>query len=260
MRQLGNCAGAASGPKGERDQKSWRLANDLEIARDAAGQMAADVALLDEVRTGAPPALRLYRWSPPALSLGRFQPDGDVDHDASRRHGVEVVRRPTGGRALLHGADLTYAVAMPRPLGPSGDNVDARYRLLASALIAGLAELGVDAAVAHSGGPPGPVCFAGQQGADLRVGERKLCGSAQVSRAGAMLQHGAILLDRLPFDETDLLHGAAGREGRARLRAATVTLRELGAPADPTVVADAVISGFETSLDVRFSSRLDVDA
>jgi lipoate-protein ligase A len=82
--------------------------------------MDADVALLDEVAAGAPPALRLYTWTRPALSIGRFQSDADVDCEACDAHGVEVVRRPTGGRALLHGADLTYAVAMPRPAGAAG--------------------------------------------------------------------------------------------------------------------------------------------
>jgi lipoate-protein ligase A len=237
---------------------TWELVDDLDARHDAAGQMAADLALLDRVAAGAPPALRLYRWSPPALSLGRFQPDDDIDHDACRRLGVDVVRRPTGGRALLHGADLTYAVAMRPPHDASGASVDALYRLLAGALIAGLAELGVDAAIAHAGGPPGPVCFAGQQGADLRVGERKLCGSAQVHRNGAVLQHGAILLDRLDFDETDLLRGAAEHGGRARLRAATVTLRELGAPVAAHAVAAAITDGFRTTLDIRFTSRLEV--
>ncbi|HEX6311829.1 MAG TPA: biotin/lipoate A/B protein ligase family protein [Acidimicrobiia bacterium] len=238
----------------------WRLVDDLGGGLDAAEQMAADVALLDEVAAGALPALRLYRWSPPALSLGRFQPDDDVDSVACRHYGVEVVRRPTGGRALLHGADLTYAVAMPlTAVGPARDSVDARYRLVAGALVAGLAELGVDAAVARTGGAPGPVCFAGQQGADLRVGERKLCGSAQLCRDGAVLQHGAILLDRLEFDETDVLRGTDPGVARERLRAATVTLHELGAPVAPRLVAGALVRGFERSLDVRFNSRLEVE-
>jgi len=235
---------------------TWRLVHDLDAGYDAAGQMAADLVLLDDVVAGAPPALRLYRWSPPALSLGRFQPHDDVDHDACRRLGVDIVRRPTGGRALLHGADLTYAVTMRRTADAGGAGVDAVYRLLAGALIAGLGELGVKAAIAYADGPAGPVCFAGQQGSDLRVGDRKLCGSAQVHRAGAVLQHGAILLERLAFDETDLLRGAAEHGGRARLRAATVTLRELGAPVEAATVGAAVIEGFRRTLDVRFTSRL----
>jgi lipoyl(octanoyl) transferase len=233
--------------------ETWRLVDDLDTPRSAAGQMAADIALLDEVATGAPPALRLYQWSPPAISLGRFQPDDDVDHAACRQLGVEVVRRPTGGRAILHGSDLTYAVAMPRPGGVAG-TVDGVYLQLASALIAGLESVGVTAAVGRAGGPTGPACFTGQQGADLRVGDRKLCGSAQVRRGGAVLQHGTLLVSRLTFDETDLLRGMAGAGGRARLREATVTLDDLGAPTDPRTVADALTAGFSDTLGLSWAS------
>lgn len=212
--------------------------------------MAADVALLDDLAAGGLPTLRLYRWSAPAVSLGRFQRDQVVDRAACARHGVEVVRRPSGGRALLHGGDLTYAVAMPRPSGPAG-SIDAVYGLVAAALVAGLARLGVAASVGRGDGATGPACFAGQQGADLRVGERKVCGAAQLQRAGAVLQHGALLLQRLRFDETDLLRGAGAREG---LHAATVTLAELGAPTDARAVAAALVAGFAERLDVCFTS------
>ena len=247
---------APSGPARRAGSPSWRLVDDLDTPLDAAGQMAADLALLDAVVAGGPPVLRLYRWRPPALSLGRFQPEADVDAAACARRGVEVVRRPTGGRALLHGGDLTYAVALGEAAvgdagaGP-GPGVDAVYRWLAGALIAGLARLGVDAAVAHHEGPAGAVCMATQQGADLRVGDRKVCGSAQVRHRGGVLQHGSVLLDRLPFDETDLVAGGGDREA---LRAATVTLRELGAPTEPRVVAAAVVEGFRLALDVEFTS------
>ncbi|MFI5054336.1 MAG: biotin/lipoate A/B protein ligase family protein, partial [Acidimicrobiia bacterium] len=194
----------------------------------------------------------------------RFQPEDDVDRDACERLGVDVVRRPTGGRGLLHGADLTYAVAMVRPEGAAG-RVDAVYERLAGALIAGLARIGVAATVARHDGPSGPVCFASQQGADLRVGERKLCGSAQVHLGAAVLQHGSVLLDRLPFDETDVLRPAPGRpagaarDRRAQLRRATVTLAELGAPRDPRTVAAALVEGFAATLDVDFGPELDLD-
>ena len=256
----------------------------MDARRDAAGQMAADLALLDAVEAGAGPVLRVYRWTPPAVSLGRFQPETDLDLEACRSHGVEVVRRPTGGKALLHGGDLTYAVAMPRPSGAAG-HVDALYRTLASGLIAGLSRLGVDAEIGGDRGPAGPVCFAAAQGADLRVGERKVCGSAQVQRGRTVLQHGSILLERLPFDELDLLAcpedpfwrhlGTStgpkwrqneevgvveGLEGaRARLRAKSVTLEELGVPTDPAVVAGAIVAGFESALDVMFGSRVRAD-
>lgn len=229
--------------------RAWRLVDDIDSRLDAAAQMRADVALLDEVAAGAPPALRLYRWHPPALSLGRFQDDADVDRDACSAHGVEVVRRPTGGRALLHGSDLTYAVVVQRGPGDMRD-VDATYQWLARALVAGLARVGVDAEIARNDGPVGAVCFAGQQGADLRVGDRKICGSAQLNRDGAVLQHGAILLTRLPFDETDLL---VGDHDRAHLRRATVTLAELGAPTDAHTVARALVEGFSDTLEIELA-------
>jgi lipoate-protein ligase A len=118
----------------------------------------------------------------------------------------------------------------------------------------------VDAAVARNDGPAGTVCFAGQQGADLRVGERKLCGSAQLRRDGAVLQHGSVLLARLPFDELDLVHPRPGdppvEEARAQLRAATVTLGELGAPVEPRTVAEALVEGCSRALDLQFTSRV----
>ncbi len=229
------------------------MVDDLDRGLDAAAQMAADEAMLDAVAAGAAPGLRVYRWVPPAVSLGRFQPDTEVDVGACARLGVDVVRRPTGGRGLLHGADLTYAAAMPLPSGAAG-GVDEVYELLAGALIAGLARLGVTAAIARHDAPAGPVCFAAQQGADLRVADRKLCGSAQVRRDGAVLQHGSILLTRLPYDETDLLVPGPGAPvvSREGLRAATVTVEELGAPADVHAVADALVEGFAATLDVTF--------
>jgi lipoate-protein ligase A len=239
------------------------LVDDLAVARDAAGQMAADLACLDAVAAGGPPMLRFYSWDPPGLSLGRFQPDEDVDRDACAAHGVEVVRRPTGGKALLHGADLTYAVALPRPAGAAG-HVDALYRRLAGGLIAGLARLGVTATIGTDHGAAGAVCFAATQGADLRVGDRKLCGSAQVQRGGAVLQHGSVLVGRLPFDELDLLRpppgmdpsSAAGPAAHRELRARSVTLRELGVGASREEVAEALVTGFAATLDLDVHSRV----
>jgi lipoyl(octanoyl) transferase len=231
--------------------------------------MAADLACLDAVAAGGSPMLRLYTWSEPALSLGRFQPESDVDWDACRARGVQVVRRPTGGRALLHGADLTYAVAMKRPTGAAG-HVDALYRTLARALMVGLAQLGVTARIGSDPGPAGPICFAAAQGADLRVGNRKLCGSAQVQRGSAVLQHGSVLLDRLPFDELDLL--VASMPGsdeppsepevaRAHrdLQARSVTLRELGVDPAPAAVAAALVAGFAATFDLNLGSRVEAD-
>ncbi|MSO79573.1 MAG: lipoate--protein ligase family protein [Acidimicrobiia bacterium] len=227
----------------------WRLIDEVDTNRDPAEHMDADLNLLDGVANGLAPALRLYTWTMPTLSLGRFQPGTDVDTAACDRLGVRVVRRPTGGAALLHGADLTYCVVMPLPDGREGA-VQHVYERIAGALIVGLRAVGVDAAIARNDGPPGPVCFAGQQGADLRVGDRKVCGSAQVRQRGVVLQHGSILLRRLEIDESDVTIAACHRD---ELRNATVTLEELGASTDPHDVAAALVAGFEQSLGLAFA-------
>jgi lipoate-protein ligase A len=230
------------------DASRWRLLDDVATTDSAVDHMRTDIEMLERVAAGDAPALRLYTWPMPTLSLGRFQDAADVDADTCARLGVWITRRPTGGAALLHGADLTYAVAMPLPTG-ADPGVQPVYDRIAGALIAGLRRLGVAAAIARHDGPPGAVCFAGQQGADLRVGDRKVCGSAQVRRHGVVLQHGSILLRRLEFDECDLVTTTCDRDA---LRRATVTLEELGAPTDARSVAGAIAAGFGDSLGVSF--------
>jgi lipoate-protein ligase A len=232
---------------------AWRIVDDIDDPTDGATQMHRDLELLGAAALDGDSVLRLYTWAPAALSLGRFQPRDDVDIDACERLGVDLVRRPTGGRALLHGADLTYAVALPQPSGGAG-TVDAVYTRIARALIAGLRHLDVDADVARHGAGIGPVCFTGQQGADLRVGARKLCGSAQLRRNGAVLQHGSVLLHRLAYDETDLLRDAPSR---AQLRDATVTLEELDASFGARDAGDALIQGFRDAFGISFQASTD---
>lgn len=229
----------------------WVLLDEIGVPRAAEEHMAADYAMLTAVRAGGPPILRLYQWSRPTLSIGRFQLDDEIDLAQCRTLGVDVVRRPTGGRALLHGADLTYAIAMPAP----ATGVLASYAYLARALAAGLARCGVQASVALRSGDRGQACFASQEGADLAVDGRKVCGSAQLQQDGALLQHGAILLDRLAINETDVLAYAdpSRREVEAqRLVASTVTLRELGAVHDARSVANALIAGVAETLGAQW--------
>src|ERR1700694_187645 len=142
---------------------AWRLLVDAPAA--GAWNMAVDEILLEGVAAGAaPPTLRFYEWMPPCLSLGYFQPFDVVDTDGCRRLGVGVIRRPTGGRAILHDRELTYSVALPASLlGHDGGVLPSYYRL-SLALQDGLRRLGVPATLApESGasGPPvhGPVCF-----------------------------------------------------------------------------------------------------
>jgi lipoyl(octanoyl) transferase len=159
--------------------------------------MALDEALMARARRTGETVLRVYSWAVPTLSLGRNQrARGEYDESALRRAGVEVVRRPTGGRALLHHREITYSVTAP--IGP-GEGLAATYQRINALLLDALGTLGVAAAVARPRIPaPSPTaapCFAEPVTGELVLGEGKLVGSAQWRHEGALLQHGSILVD-----------------------------------------------------------------
>lgn len=150
--------------------------------------MDRDLALLD----AGGPVLRLYSWVRPCLSLGYAQRDGWVDRERLAGLGVEVVRRPTGGRALLHlPGEITYCVVLP-----SEGSVREAFQRLAGRLASALRSLGVPVDTAGGGGAPpstaDPSCLAVIAPGEVTAGGRKLVGSAQVRRRGRLLQHGQI--------------------------------------------------------------------
>ena len=178
---------------------TWRLLLDPPAA--GAWNMAVDEVLLDGSAAGsAPPTLRFYQWAPPCLSLGYFQAFDVVDVAGCRRLGVDVVRRPTGGRAILHDRELTYSVALPlRLLGDDGAVLPSYHRL-SLGLERGLKRLGAPVVLApesaaQTGPDHGPVCFDRPSAHEILLDGRKLVGSAQVRRATAILQHGSILIE-----------------------------------------------------------------
>jgi lipoate-protein ligase A len=216
----------------------WRLLR--SPAASGAENMALDVALLEAAaREDAAPALRFYMWEPPAVSLGRFQREDGIDLEYARRRGWDVVRRPTGGRAVLHQHELTYSIVLP-PSVVGGAGVRTSYAVLIAALNDGLASLldepePFPAPACTAASTREANCFALAGECDTLVREGKLVGSAQVRKDGALLQHGSILLDAEP-EAWAALFGTAGR---------LVTLRQLlGAAPAPESVAAAVFSGF----------------
>jgi lipoate-protein ligase A len=178
---------------------AWRLLLDPPAA--GAWNMAVDEVLLEGAAAGtAPPTLRFYAWAPACLSLGYFQPFEVVDVAGCRSLGVDVVRRPTGGRAILHDRELTYSVALPLKLLGDGGAVLSSYHRVSLALERGLNRLGAPVVLApESAAQPdpdrGPVCFDRPSAHEILLDGRKLVGSAQVRRATAILQHGSILIE-----------------------------------------------------------------
>ncbi len=192
-----------------------------QLSLDAAGRsgaenMAIDAALLDRANGTGLSFLRLYRFDPPCLSLGRNEPAARYDHTEIARRGVDVVRRPTGGRAVWHEHEVTYAVAAP--VAAFGSLRHA-YHTIHERIAAALRSLGADATL-------------------VLVAGRKLVGSAQVRKGNAFLQHGSILLDG-----SQEIIAAVSRKPQV---ASTVTTlaRILGRPVTFEEVADAIVAAW----------------
>ena len=224
--------------------RRWRLL--LDAAAPGPWNMGVDEALLATAAAGGGATLRLYGWDGPWLSLGYGQPDARALLEACAAAGVGVVHRATGGRAVLHGGDLTYALAAPEALLPPG--LEATYRLISGALASALGQLGVDVTAGPKGAPAGPSdgfdCFT-EPGLDaLCAAGRKLVGSAQRRRKGGVLQHGSIR--RVPDPEPARLAAGLKRE-------VSTSLQELGCRVPTRDLREACIRALAAALDAGFS-------
>jgi len=204
--------------------------------------MAVDEALLASAIDGGPPTLRFYRWSGPWLSLGYRQRLDAERLTACSDAGVGVVRRTTGGRAVLHGEDLTYAVVAHEDALPAG--LGATYAFVSGAVRQALLTVGVEAEPALRTAPAEGTevfdCFAEPATDELCVGGRKLIGSAQRRAGGGVLQHGSI---RLGPDPESVRRAAGFSPGVA------TSLSELAVPIEVTALISACRGAFAHCLD-----------
>ena len=187
-------------------KKTWRLIKTPPA--HGPWNMAVDEAVLEAVGKGiVPPTLRLYAWEPPCLSLGYAQPAADVSLEELTSRGWELVRRPTGGRAILHTDELTYSVIGPHNDPHLAGGILESYSNLSRALLSALHMLGIPAeALERSAGPDAraiergeeknknPVCFEIPSNYEITVDGKKLVGSAQARRKEGVLQHGSLPL------------------------------------------------------------------
>lgn len=241
--------------------KPWRLI--MMPAARGAWNMAVDEAILEQTRAGEGafvPTLRLYAWDPACLSLGHAQPFADVARDRLEQRGWEVVRRPTGGRAILHVDELTYSVIGSAEEPVLAGGVLESYNRIAQALLAAVRNLGLPVEVkegkSNQGGGPNPVCFEVPSSYEITVSGKKLVGSAQARKKEGVLQHGSLPLtgdlsricQALAFETETEREQAAER----LLSRATTVESVLGHQVSWETAAQAFIHAFETQLGLCF--------
>ena len=222
--------------------------------------MSVDEAIMAAVATGeSPPTLRFYAWEPPCLSLGYGQSSTDVDMERLRERGCDLVRRPTGGRAILHTDELTYLLCVPQdhPLARGG--IVESYRRISEALAVGLESIGMVSQAqrrAEKIVDPGPVCFEVTSHYEIATQDgRKLIGSAQLRRKGCVLQHGSLPLTGDVARICDALLFATDAErqiAKVRVREHASTLADaLDREISWMHAANALAYGFAETFDVQ---------
>jgi lipoyl(octanoyl) transferase len=242
-------------------QSTWRLIIDLPASGE--WNMAVDEALLSSISEGdSLPILRLYAWNPACLSLGYAQPITDVDLNRLTQLGWDLVRRPTGGRAILHTDELTYSVIAPYSEPRLEGGVLESYLRLSQALVMALHHLEIPVTANHmnpsllQNQPKGPVCFEVPSNYEITLEGKKLVGSAQARRKEGILQHGTLplwgdltrILEVLNFDSEQNRQ----RAGEKLLQRATNLELFLNKKLAWITVVDAFIWGFTRALNLKF--------
>ena len=241
--------------------KCWRII--YSGPSDGPTNMAIDEAILSSVSKGqSPPTLRLYSWNPACISIGSAQSDSDVDKTRLQSLGYDLVRRPTGGRSILHLNEFTYSVCLPKEDPIASGGVLPTYRRISNGILASLTELGV--VVDNSGGVPpaeaqGAVCFEHRSHYEISANGRKLLGSAQMRSGRGVLQHGSLPLkgDIASICDTLIFRSESNRaSAKLRVREQAIVLADvLGYQASWEQVATTFERGFAQALDIDFSNE-----
>jgi lipoate-protein ligase A len=228
-----------------------------------AWNMAVDEAILEHVELGEVlPTLRLYAWDPPCLSLGRAQPFSDVDITRLESRGWDVVRRMTGGRAILHTDELTYSVTGPVDEPNLAGALLQSYNRLAGALLAAVQDLGLLVEMkegkADGDGKTNPICFEVPSTHEITADGKKLIGSAQARRKEGVLQHGSLPLtgDLTRICQALVFPDESAREAAMqRLQARATTVESvLGQEVAWETAAQAFVRAFEAQLGLNLAA------
>jgi lipoate-protein ligase A len=226
--------------------------------------MAVDEAILESVSSKSQlPTLRLYDWDPYTLSLGHAQPAADVNIPALRKNNWSLVRRPTGGRAILHADEITYSVCAPTDETTISGGVLESYQKISNALLCALEIIGIladskkkkesDSGLSHD-----PVCFQYPSDYEITFHEKKLIGSAQARKRNGILQHGSIplfgdisrIIEVLNFSDE-----LKKQDAKERLHQRATTLKDsLGKDISWFEFAAAISEGFCQKLGIHFEN------
>jgi lipoyl(octanoyl) transferase len=234
---------------------TWRLLNTHHL--DGATNMAIDEAISRAVQANlVPPTLRFFGWQPACLSLGQAQPGGDVDRETCLAAGVDVVRRPTGGRAILHTDELTYSVIAPEREPRVAGTIVESYKHLSEGLLNGLLLMGVPTRQVEQPDnhdrDQGPVCFEVPSNYEIVFDGKKLVGSAQMRKAGVVLQHGTLPLYG-DIARISLYLAKHPDQDRVRNRATTVEAA-IGRVIDYDRAAQLMAQGFAETLHLQLEA------
>ncbi|MFD2446031.1 biotin/lipoate A/B protein ligase family protein [Bacillus sp. CGMCC 1.16607] len=246
------------------EKQIWRFIDSGDCSPSF--NMALDEALLDWHSEGKiPPTIRFYGWNPATLSIGYFQKvEKEINLDAVKEHHLGFVRRPTGGRGVLHEHELTYSVIVSEDYPDMPQSVTEAYRVISEGILKGFQLLGLDAyfAVPKTAeekealkSPRSAVCFDAPSWYELVVEGRKVAGSAQTRQKGVILQHGSILLD-LDEDKLFQLFKYPSERVKERMQKAfkdkAVAMNEISARKITIKEAkEAFFKGFEEGLNIE---------
>jgi len=243
------------------NRETWRLI--LHPPYPGAWNMSIDEALLESVSAHKqPPTLRLYDWFPYALSLGYAQTVSDINPKALKLKGWELVRRPTGGRAILHADELTYSITAPINNPILHGTVIESYHRISTALIGSLRLIGINAGSKlknknESHLSNDPACFRYPSDYEITYDDKKIIGSAQARKKGGILQHGSIPLFGEITRIIEVLNypsETAKQDARQNLANRATTIESvLGHIVSWSQMAEAIREGFQDNLNVKFS-------
>ncbi len=239
----------------------WRLI--INSPGEGPWNMAVDEAILESVANKAkPPTLRLYAWNPYCLSLGHAQPAADVNLQALKAKGWELVRRPTGGKAILHADEITYAIMAPIDEPRVSGTVLESYQRLSKALLTALTFLGIQAdskpkETENRRSPLNPICFESPSDYEITSNGKKIIGSAQARRLHSVLQHGSIPLFGDITRITQVLNYnnvAEKKETEINLRCKAGTIKDIfHKQISWQIFSEALIDGFSKELNIIFN-------